>query len=148
MYTWSIYVSPKPPKRVAQKFHFAILRIEVTRASRGLSAIAELLVVRPTARSELRMVLVLALSVTFFFVYKISREPLNEFAPNSHGIHVWFLARTSLKLKVKSQRSRSPGTKNGIFRPCRLAACGLCLVKHLQPPVSSISIICTHATVC
>jgi len=29
---------------VAQKFHFAILRIEVTRASRGLSAIAELLV--------------------------------------------------------------------------------------------------------
>jgi len=29
---------------VAQKFHFAILRIEVTRASRGFSAIAELLV--------------------------------------------------------------------------------------------------------
>jgi len=27
---------------VAQKFHFAILRVEVTRASRGLSAIAEL----------------------------------------------------------------------------------------------------------
>jgi len=27
---------------VAQKFHFAILRIEVTPASRGLSAIAEL----------------------------------------------------------------------------------------------------------
>jgi len=30
---------------VAQKFRFAILRIEVTLASRGLSAIAELLVV-------------------------------------------------------------------------------------------------------
>jgi len=29
-------------KMVAQKFHFAILRIEVTSASRGLSAIAEL----------------------------------------------------------------------------------------------------------
>jgi len=29
---------------VAQKFHFAILRIEATRASRGLSAIAEQLV--------------------------------------------------------------------------------------------------------
>jgi len=29
---------------VAQKIHFAILRIEVTRASGGLSAIAELLV--------------------------------------------------------------------------------------------------------
>jgi len=33
-----------PPQRVAQNFHFTILRIEVTRASRGLSAIAELLV--------------------------------------------------------------------------------------------------------
>ena len=29
---------------MAQKFHFAILQIEVTRASRGLSVIAELLV--------------------------------------------------------------------------------------------------------
>jgi len=29
---------------VAQKFHFTVLRIEVTHASRGLSAIAELLV--------------------------------------------------------------------------------------------------------
>jgi len=30
---------------VAQKFHFAILQIEVTRASRDLSAIAEVLVI-------------------------------------------------------------------------------------------------------
>jgi len=37
--------SPKPPKRVAQKLYFAILRIVVTRASRGLSAIVELLVI-------------------------------------------------------------------------------------------------------
>jgi len=29
---------------VPQKFHFAVLRTEVTRASRGLSVIAELLV--------------------------------------------------------------------------------------------------------
>ena len=35
---------PLSPARVAQKFHFGILRIEVTRASRGLSAIAEVLV--------------------------------------------------------------------------------------------------------
>jgi len=34
---------------VAQKFRFAILRIEVTRASRGLSAIAELLVFTKTS---------------------------------------------------------------------------------------------------
>jgi len=42
---------------VAQKFHFAILRIEVTRASRGLSAIpiAELLVTngRPKTAAKL-----------------------------------------------------------------------------------------------
>ena len=37
-----------------------------------------------TAHSELRKVLFLALSVTFLFVYEISREPLNGFAPNSH----------------------------------------------------------------
>jgi len=33
-----------------------------------------------TARSELRKVMFLALSVTFLFVYEISREPLNGFA--------------------------------------------------------------------
>jgi len=57
-----------------------------------------------TARSELRKVLFLALarqSVSFLFVYEISREPLNGFAPNSHGRRVWSLAWTSLKVKVK-----------------------------------------------
>jgi len=37
--------------------------------------------------------------------------------PNSHGRRVWFLALTSLKVKVKGQTSRSPGTKNGILGP-------------------------------
>jgi len=46
-----------------------------------------------TQFSELRKVLFVALSVTFLFVYEISREPLNGFAPNSHGRHVWSLAR-------------------------------------------------------
>jgi len=36
-----------------------------------------------TGRSELRKVLLLTLSMTFLFVYEISREPLNGFAPNS-----------------------------------------------------------------
>ena len=53
-----------------------------------------------TARSELHKVLFLALSVTFLFVYEILREPLNGFAPNSHGRRVWSLARTSLKVKI------------------------------------------------
>ena len=57
-----------------------------------------------TAPSELRKVLFLAPSVCgVLFAYKISREPLNGFAPNSHGRRVWSLARTSLKVKVKSQ---------------------------------------------
>jgi len=67
----------------------------------------------------------LALSVTFLFVYEISRESQNGFATNSHGRRVWSLAGTCLKFKVKGQRSRSmsPGTKNnGILRP-NLAAC-------------------------
>ena len=56
-----------------------------------------------TARSELRKVLFLVLSLTFLFVYKISREPLNGFAPNSQGRRGWSLARTSLNIKVKGQ---------------------------------------------
>ena len=55
-----------------------------------------------TARSELCKVLFLALSVTFLFVYEISREPLNGFAPNSHGR----LVRPSLE-RVSMSRSKA-----------------------------------------
>ena len=55
-----------------------------------------------TARNELRKV-VLALFVTFLFVYEIYPEPLNALAPNSQGRRVWSLAQTSLKVKVKWQ---------------------------------------------
>jgi len=51
----------------------------------------------------------------FLFVHKISLKPLNRFAPNSHGRHVWSLAQTSLKVKVTR-------TKNGIFRHFRMRA--------------------------
>jgi len=34
-------------------------------------------------------------------VYEISQELLNGFASNSHGKHVWSLAQTNLKVKVK-----------------------------------------------
>jgi len=64
-----------------------------------------------TARSELRKVLFLVLSVTFLFVYEISPELPNGFAPNSQRRRVWSLTRMSLKVKVKGQTSRSPGTK-------------------------------------
>ena len=82
------------------------------KGSRGLSAAAELLVrlifnlqiayhsivcsqVRGrfcgvfTARSELCKVLFLALSLTFLYVYDISGELLNGFAPYSQGRCVW-----------------------------------------------------------
>ena len=36
----------------------------------------------------------------FLFVYEVSREPQNGYAPNSHARRVWCLARTSLKVKV------------------------------------------------
>jgi len=63
-------------------------------------------------------VLFLVLSVTFFFVClfvpQISGEWLNRFVPNSHGGSVQSLTQTSLNVKVKGQRSRSPGTKNAL----------------------------------
>jgi len=69
-----------------------------------------------TARSVLRKVLFLAPSVYgFLFVYEIPRELLNGFAPYSHGRRVWSLARKTLKVKVRGQRSRSPGTKMAFF---------------------------------
>ena len=40
------------------------------------------------------------------FVNQISREPLNGFATNSQGRRVWSLARTSLNVKVKGQKSK------------------------------------------
>jgi len=58
----------------------------------------------------------------FLFVYKISQEPLNGFAPNSHRRCVWSLAETRLKVKVTRD-------KNGIFWPFRQPACPWCLVK-------------------
>ena len=51
----------------------------------------------PTQSTEEKVCL--ALPVCFLFVYEISREPLNGYAPNSHGRRVWYLARTSLKVK-------------------------------------------------
>jgi len=65
----------------------------------------------------------------FLFVYEISQEPLNGFAPNSHGRRVWSLAGTSLKVRVKGEGHQ--GQKK-LSRPFdRRPTCGLCLVKHL-----------------
>ena len=68
-----------------------------------------------TARSELRKVLFLALSVSFLFVYEIYPEPLNGFAPNSQ--EDVFGPSLRVFVKVKDQRSRSPGTKTTFFDP-------------------------------
>ena len=51
------------------------------------------------------------------FVYEISREPLNGFAPNSQRKTCLVLARMSLNVKVKGQRSSSPRTKTAFFVP-------------------------------
>jgi len=64
-----------------------------------------------TVCSELCKVLFLVLPLTFF-MYEISPEPLNGFAPNSHGRRAWSLAQTSLKVKVKGQGHQG---QNGIF---------------------------------
>jgi len=46
----------------------------------------------------------------FLFVYEISREPLNGFAPNSLGRRVLSRVGTSLKVKVKGQGHRGQKT--------------------------------------
>ena len=58
--------------------------------------------------SELRKVLFFALSVYgfFLFVYEIHREPLNGFAPYSHGRRVWSLVWTSLKVKGQGHQGQ------------------------------------------
>ena len=81
-----------------------------------------------TACSELRKVLFLALSVTFLFVYEISWEPLNGFAPNSQERRVWSLARMSLNVKVKVKGQGHEGQKTA-FRPFWRPVYSLCLVK-------------------
>ena len=100
---------------------------ELTRTSTKIFFIC-----RFTARSELRKVLFLALSVCdFFFVYEISREPLNGFAPNSRGKRVFgpSLGRVwRSRSKVKGQGHQ--GQKRH-FSAFQRPACGLCLVKHL-----------------
>ena len=83
-----------------------------------------------TARSEIWKVLFLAPSVcVFLFVYEISPELLNDFAPDSRGRRVLSLAWTRLKVKVKGQGHK--GQKRHFFRPFWWPVCGLCLVKHL-----------------
>ena len=65
---------------------------------------------------ELQIVLFLAPSVYgFSFVYEISPEPLNGFAPNSRGTRAWSLTHTSLKVKVKGQGHQ--GQKLAFFGP-------------------------------
>ena len=65
----------------------------------------------------------LVLSVTFLFVYE-------NMSGSAERICTKFTGKTYLvphSDKFEGQRSKSPGTKSGIFRP----ACGLCLVKRL-----------------
>ena len=50
--------------------------------------------------------------MVFLFVYEISRELLNRFAPNSHGSRV---SSHSDKFESQGQRSRSSGTKTAFF---------------------------------
>jgi len=75
---------------------------------------------------------VLFVTFSFFilFVNQIYWELLNGFAPNSQGRRVWSLAWTSLNVKIRGQRSRSPGTnflpvENGVMR---VHSCGLRVV--------------------
>jgi len=80
-----------------------------------------------TACSKLCNGSVLVLSVTFLFVClcvclfvnQISLEPLNRFVQNSHGRHVWSLARMSLNVKVKGQGHQGQNALCTSITPCQ-----------------------------
>ena len=95
-----------------------------------------------TARSEQRKVPFLAQSVCglFLFVYEIYQEPLNGFAPNSQGRRVWSLAR-SLKVNVKGQRPRSPGTKTSF------SALSAASVRFMFGKTSLASSLCLYRVI-
>ena len=65
-------------------------------------------------------------AATLLFAYEISGESLNRFAQNLQERRVWTVARKSLNVTVKRQRSRSPRTKRH-FSALR----AVCLAKHL-----------------
>jgi len=54
----------------------------------------------------------------WFFVYEISREPLNGFAPNSHG-------RSVVPRSDEFEGQGHQGQKNSIFQPFWRPACSL-----------------------
>jgi len=95
----------------------------------------------------------LVVSVTFLFVYEISRESLKWYATNSHGRRVWSLARTSFKVKVKGHRSRSPRTKMGFTadisgtaeRICAKFIRKTCLVSHSDEFEGQVTFGCLRA---
>ena len=74
-----------------------------------------------TARNELRSAegSVFGAVSLFLFVYEISLEPPNGFAPDSHGRRVW--SPRSDEFDGQGQRSRSPGSTTAFSAPS--AAC-------------------------
>jgi len=70
-------------------------------------------------------------SVMFLFVYEISPELLNGFAPNSHGRHVWSLAQPSLRVRDQCH----PGQKRH-FSALLAASVRLCVKTSLLHAVN------------
>ena len=66
------------------------------------------------------------------FVNQISREPLNGFAPNSHGRRVWFLARKGLNVKVKGQ-SRQGQISSPLKKHCNALAADNVIQQQTVP---------------
>jgi len=57
--------------------------------------------------------------VIFFVCVQNISELLNGFAPNSHGRHVWFLAVTSLSVKVtRDKKAAFSGPFGGLRAAC------------------------------
>jgi len=70
------------------------------------------------------------------FVCEISPEPLNGFAPNSQGRHVWSLAGTSLNVKVKDEGHQGQRTEfSALSAACVRFMFGNSFPSSTFPPV-------------
>jgi len=76
-----------------------------------------------------------AVSMLFSVCVKISREPLNGFAPSSQERRVWSHRSEEFEGQGQTSKVKVTRDKKRHFPAISAAACGLRLVKHLLPLV-------------
>jgi len=146
---------------VAQKFHFAILRIEVTRASRGLSAIAQLLVnlfhfplLRITKKVAFQNVRPLNLCAPWSIrpnsLNKIWRGPRPGFWPGNSKVDFCFLQEAQLSQRDRATRYVSWNLANSCAIVWKITLKRPAIQVHVKSQLSQTNgaTLCVRTNVC